>query len=168
MTEDEIASAEEEAKEKALAKAEEIYEGWLDGDATEDGFAALAEEQSTDTGSNTNGGLYEAVAKGEMVEAFNDWIFDDTRKPGDSDIVETEYGYHIMYYAADNEMAWKLDVDTMIRSNKMNEDVNALMENYEVVEENNNIAYLHVEETVAETVTETTVETGAESVEETK
>ncbi|MBQ2288447.1 MAG: peptidylprolyl isomerase [Lachnospiraceae bacterium] len=168
MTEDEIASAEEEAKEKALAKAEEIYEGWLDGDATEDGFAALAEEQSTDTGSNTNGGLYEAVAKGEMVEAFNDWIFDDTRKPGDSDIVETEYGYHIMYYAADNEMAWKLDVDTMIRSNKMNEDVNALMENYEVVDENNNIAYLHVEETVAETVTETTVETGAESVEETK
>ena len=73
-----------------------------------------------------------------------------------------------MYYAADNEMAWKLDVDTMIRSNKMNEDVNALMENYEVVDENNNIAYLHVEETVAETVTETTVETGAESVEETK
>ena len=171
MTEEEITAAEEAAKETALATAEEIYEGWLDTDATEEGFAALANEHSTDTGSNTTGGLYEAVAKGEMVEAFNDWIFDDARKAGDSDIVETEYGYHIMYYVADNEIAWKLDVDAVLRSNKMNEDVTALMETYEVVDENKNIPYLHVEETVAETVAdtaaETTVETETESAEET-
>ena len=164
MTEDEIAAAEAEAKEAALVKAEEIYEGWLDGDATEEGFAELANEHSTDTGSNTNGGLYEAVAKGEMVTAFNDWIFDDARKAGDSDIVETEYGYHIMYYVADNDIAWKLDVDGILRTNKMNEEVSALMETYEVVDENKNIAYLHA---VDETVVETTVETAEETEEET-
>lgn len=168
MTEDEIAAAEAEAKEAALVKAEEIYEGWLDGDATEEGFAELANEHSTDTGSNTNGGLYEAVAKGEMVAAFNDWIFDDARKTGDSDIVETEYGYHIMYYVADNDVAWKLDVDGVLRGNKMNEEVSALMETYEVVDENKNIAYLHaVDETVVETTVETTEET-EEATAETK
>ena len=175
MTEDEIAAAEEEAKAEALATAEGIYDEWQEGEATEDSFAALAEAHSTDTGSNTNGGLYEAVAKGEMVEAFNDWIFDEGRVPGDSDIVETEYGYHIMYYVADNEVAWKLDIDSTLRNEKMNEYVTALIEPYEVVDENKNIAYLHADETAAgtdgetavETESETTVETAAESAEET-
>ena len=98
-----------------------------------------------------------------MVESFNDWIFDEVRQPGDSDIVETEYGYHIMYFVADNEMAWKLDVDDVIRNNKLTDYVNTLMEAYEVVDENNNIAYLHVEETAAETVVETTEETVVET-----
>ena len=99
-----------------------------------------------------------------MVTAFNDWIFDDARKAGDSDIVETEYGYHNMYYVADNDIAWKLDVDGILRTNKMNEEVSALMETYEVVDENKNIAYLHA---VDETVVETTVETAEETEEET-
>ena len=166
MTEEEIAAAEEAAKEEALATAESIYDEWQEGDKTEDSFAALAETHSTDTGSNTNGGLYEAVAKDEMVTAFNDWIFDETRKAGDSDIVETEYGYHIMYYVADNEMAWKLDIDSILRTNKMNEYMTALVETYEVVDENNNIPYLHVEESTVETTEETVAETVVETAEE--
>ena len=46
----------------------------------------------------------------------------------------------------------------------MNEEVSALMETYEVVDENKNIAYLHA---VDETVVETTVETAEETEEET-
>lgn len=159
MTEDEIAAAEEEAKAAALTTAEGIYDEWQEGEATEESFAELANTHSTDTGSNTNGGLYEAVAKGEMVEAFDEWIFDEVRQPGDSDIVESVYGYHIMFYVADNDVAWKMEIDEVLRLNKVNDYVNALMETYEIVDENNNIAYLHTEETAAETVAETTVET---------
>ena len=84
--------------EKAAAKAtaEALYTQWKDGDATEDTFATLANEKSDD-GDGTTGGLFEDVYPGQMVTAFNDWCFDAARQAGDTEIVETEYGYHIMY-----------------------------------------------------------------------
>lgn len=83
----------------AKAKAEEIYDMWLTGEATEDSFAELAGEYSEDPGSASNGGLYEEVYPGQMVDTFNDWCFDASRQVGDSGIVETTYGYHIMYFS---------------------------------------------------------------------
>ncbi len=44
----------------------------------------------SDTGSNTNGGLYTEVYKGQMVTEFNDWCFDESRQPGDTGIVYNE------------------------------------------------------------------------------
>ena len=38
-----------------------------------------------------------------MVSEFNDWIFDPARKAGDTDIVKTTYGYHIMYFVGQGE-----------------------------------------------------------------
>lgn len=164
MTEEEIAAAETEVKEAALAKAESIFDEWQEGEATEESFAVLAEANSTDTGSNTNGGLYEAVSEGQMVDAFNDWIFDEIRQPGDTDIIETDYGYHIMYYVADNAAAWHVSVENTILSEKMQTYLDGLVEAYEVVDENNNIAYLHGYEIVDDTLE---TETVSESVEET-
>ena len=59
-------------KEAAKQKAEEILDEWMSGDATEDSFAALANEKSDD-GNGTTGGLYENVYPGQMVSSFNDW-----------------------------------------------------------------------------------------------
>jgi len=81
--------------EMVAAKAQEILDSW---DGTEEGFAALAEEFSTDDGSKSNGGLYENVNKGEMVTAFNNWCYEDGRKSGDTGIVASSYGQHIMYF----------------------------------------------------------------------
>lgn len=101
----------EELNAAAKARAEEIYAQWKAGEATEDSFAALANTESSDTGSNTNGGLYTQVAQGEMVPVFNDWCFDASRKAGDSGIVyaeSTNYsGYHIMYFVGDNIPYWE-------------------------------------------------------------
>ena len=111
-SEDEGYEAEqEELKAAAKARAEEIYAQWKAGEATEESFAELANTESSDTGSNTNGGLYTQVAQGEMVPVFNDWCFDDSRKAGDSGIVyaeSTNYsGYHIMYFVGDNIPYWE-------------------------------------------------------------
>lgn len=81
----------------AKALADEVYAQWQ-ADPTEDRFAELANENSTDPGSNTTGGLYEDFAPGQMVAAFNDWCFDSARQPGDTGIVETDFGYHIMFF----------------------------------------------------------------------
>ena len=39
-----------------------------------------------------------------MVPAFDAWCFDASRKPGDSGLVKTEYGYHIMYFVGSEEV----------------------------------------------------------------
>ena len=41
-----------------------------------------------------------------MVPEFNDWCFDPDRQIGDSAIVKTSYGYHIMYYAGQGMEFW--------------------------------------------------------------
>ena len=93
----------EEFSDEAWAAGEEaakaILETFLAGEQTEEAFAALANEHSQDPGSNQNGGLYQGVTEGQMVAAFNDWCFDEARQVGDTGIVKTEYGYHVMYFS---------------------------------------------------------------------
>lgn len=81
----------------AYEKAQSVLQQWRDGDATEDSFAQLAKDNSSD-GSADNGGLYENVYPGQMVNNFGNWCFDPARKAGDTAIIQSEYGYHIMYF----------------------------------------------------------------------
>lgn len=106
-------------KEAAKAKAEELLKQWQDGDATLDSFKKLAEEKSTDTGSKSNGGVYEDVYPDQMVEAFDEWCFDEARKEGDTGIVETEYGYHIIYFISHDDLTYR---DYMIDAEMRAED----------------------------------------------
>ena len=106
-------------KEAYYQQAQAIYNQFLEN-PTEENFTTLANNNSDDTGSNTNGGLYEDVHVGDMVTAFNDWCFDPNRKPGDSGIIETNYGYHVMYYVGnDNEETWKSTVRSALASDAL-------------------------------------------------
>jgi len=58
-------------------------------------FAKLANEYSEDPGSNKKGGLYEDFGKGQMVKPFEDAAF-SVPIGGISNIIETQYGYHIL------------------------------------------------------------------------
>ena len=112
-------SAEELASAKAAA--DEILASWKAGEATEESFAALANEKSAD-GDGVSGGLYENIYPGQMVEAFENWCYDAARKTGDTDIVETEYGYHVMYFVGDSEMSYRdYQIENALRSNALNE-----------------------------------------------
>lgn len=93
--------ASDAADAAAKEKAEKILADWKAGDATEDSFAALAKENSSDNADD--GGLYEDVYKGQMVAEFEDWCYDPARKAGDTGIVKTTYGYHIMYFVGEGE-----------------------------------------------------------------
>ena len=115
----------------------ELLKQWQSGDATEESFAALANEKSADTGSNENGGLYEDIYPNEMVADFNDWCFDESRQPGETGVIETEYGAHIMYFVQTQDMTYR---DYMIENDLISEDLtawhDALVEKIEVVEVN--------------------------------
>ena len=98
----------EEALATAKASLEKIYQEWQSGEKTEDSFAALAQQYSEDSGSASNGGLYDSVYKGEMVEEFDAWCFDPSRKAGDTGIVKGESsgyaGYHLIYYVGQGDL----------------------------------------------------------------
>lgn len=88
------------------AKANELLAQFNAGEKTEDAFAALATENSTDTGSSSNGGLYEDIRIGQMVKPFEDWCFDASRQAGDTGVVQTDYGYHIMYFVSRSDYSY--------------------------------------------------------------
>ena len=106
----------DEEKAAAKATAEELLAQWQAGEATEDSFAALANEKSAD-GDGTTGGLYEDIYPGQMVENFDAWCYDETRKTGDTGIVESSYGYHVMYFVADSETNYRdYQIENVLRS----------------------------------------------------
>ncbi len=108
----------EDEWEACRVEAQKIYDEWLEGEATEFTFSALANSKSEDPGSNNKGGLYTDVAKGKMVKEFNDWIFDETRKNGDHALIKTSYGYHIMYFL-ESEPQWERTCKKTIASERI-------------------------------------------------
>lgn len=116
----------------AYDQARELLASW---DGTEDGFAALATENSTDTGSTENGGLYEDVVTGQMVNSFSTWCFDDSRKAGDTGIVRSEYGYHIMYFVGENDQKiWQYNAEQALLSEDSASAAEALEDEYTIKE----------------------------------
>ena len=123
----------EENWDAAKAEAEGLYKQWQSGDKTEDSFADLATEHSSDTASAANGGLMEDVYPGQTVGPFNDWCFDAVRKTGDTGIVRTEYGYHILYFvSADGENYQHHRIVDAMRTDDMSQWVDGLVAAQEV------------------------------------
>jgi len=131
---DSTAEDQEAAAAEAKAKAEEVLQEWKDGEATEDSFAALANQYSEDGGSNTTGGLYENIYQGQMVTTFNDWCFDASRKAGDTGIVESDYGYHVMYFSGAGDAYWKIQVRDELVSSDLQTYEDGLLDGIEAVE----------------------------------
>ena len=115
----------------AQTKADELLNQWLSGDASEESFAALAQTYSEDPGSASTGGLYEDVYVGQMVPNFENWCFDASRQPGDYGIVQTTYGYHIMYFVG-SDLVWFLTAETDMMTEKGNEFLSQVLDNHPV------------------------------------
>lgn len=93
----------DEEWEACRVAAQALLDEYLAGEQTAEAFGALANKHSDDQdGKVTNGGLYEDVYSGQMVAAFDEWIFDDSRTPGETGLVKTQYGYHVMYFVERN------------------------------------------------------------------
>ena len=102
------------AKTAAKEKAEKLLKDFQNsGKQTELDFTKLIEKNSDDT----KDGLYEDITPDSgYVKAFADWATAD-HKAGDVEIIETEYGYHIMYYVSCNELNYRdYLIDTELRT----------------------------------------------------
>ena len=96
-------------EEKAAAKeeAEGYLKTWQEGDATEDSFIELVKEHSDDS-SAEDGGLFEDIhPDSDYVPTFLNWSISADRKPGDAEVIESPYGYHVMYYVGDDDLSYR-------------------------------------------------------------
>ena len=127
----------DEAKAAAKARAEEILAEYEAGEKTEESFAALAEQYSEDSGSNTNGGLYESVPRGQMVPEFDAFCFEG-HKSGDTGIVYGESasyaGYHVMYYVGEGDLYSNVIAESALRSSDVSAWMDELSAPYSPVE----------------------------------
>lgn len=133
-TDDDMAAAREEA--------ETLLQEYLAGEQTEEAFADLAMRNSDDASSSPSGGMIEHITteRGVYVDSFTDWANDASRKSGDVEIIESEYGYHIMYYVGDDELSFR---DNMIREEILSASVtewyNELLGSAEIIEKDTSL-----------------------------
>lgn len=110
----------------AKKEADTVLEKFNDTDKSEYSFAKLAEQYSADTASTTSGssdsfgGLYSSVSAGEMVEEFEKWALNDSRVYGDTGIIKSDYGYHIMYFVNKCPM-YESEIISTIKDNQLDD-----------------------------------------------
>lgn len=98
-----------------LAKAKALAEAALAKIKTYDDMVTIGDAALAD-GSATESKEY-SVTVGSMVTSFEDWCYDAARKPGDTGIVQSEYGYHVMYYVK-TQKDWVADAIASLTTDK--------------------------------------------------
>lgn len=96
----------EDAK-KAYDKAVSVLEEYKNGEMTKESFFELAKKYSEDSNADV-GGVYENVTLDVMMPEFEEWIYKEGRAVGETEIIQTEYGYHIMYFVGDGYRFWEV------------------------------------------------------------
>lgn len=110
----------DEEKAAAKEKAEGYLKTWKEGAATEESFIELVKAHSEDTSAET-GGLFENINRdSNYVPNFKNWSIDESRKAGDCEVIETEYGYHVMYYSGESALSYR---DFLIENDLRTEDL---------------------------------------------
>lgn len=80
----------QEKQDLAKKKADDVLAKVMAGED----ITSLAKQLSEDPGVKENNGEYSFQKNGQMVKEFQDWAF--SKKVGDSGIVKTDFGYHVM------------------------------------------------------------------------
>lgn len=97
VADDGTVTCSEEAWDACREQAQALLDSWNGKNATEGRFAELANKNSADKGSSPSGGLYVNLQKGQLPEELDAWCFDAGRQIGDTDIIRTASGWHIVY-----------------------------------------------------------------------
>jgi len=96
----------EEAWQQCEEAAQSMLTYWEKKNrGTEATFGETAHNQSQDPGSAENGGLYSGIRMGQLTEQLDAWCFNPARQPGDTTILRTKYGVHILYFSGSQEIA---------------------------------------------------------------
>ena len=115
------------ADEHAAAKAK--ADALLAAITDEASFIEMVKTDSDDVASVASGGLFTGLDENSSyVKEFLTWATDDERKVGDTGVVQTEYGYHVMYFVG-HMPAWENTVRDKLVIDGYEEYITDLLEN---------------------------------------
>lgn len=94
----------EDSGEEAWTACEETARGMLEEllamyNCSEARFAELSHANSMDRGSAPNGGAYRNLRAGQLVQPLDAWCFDEARQPGDTAVIRSDCGWHILWFS---------------------------------------------------------------------
>lgn len=127
-----VAVNEDVTDAEAKKTAEDILDKYNKGNKSGEAFGELATKYTNDTASAATGGLYESFPQGQMVKEFDDWSFDSARKHGDTAIIKTSHGYHVMYFESKGLQAWQNSVIAAMKDSAYNKLFEELEKTYKV------------------------------------
>lgn len=119
----------EDSAKKCLYDAQNMLNKWRNQKRSESTFADLAYQNSADTGTAIRGGLYSGLRKGQLMEALDEWCFDEARQSGDSTVIQTELGCHLLYFCGSQEVGYT-EAKAALLESKDAEQIAAAMEAY--------------------------------------
>lgn len=133
-------TADADAWDACRIQAEEALSGWADSvvdarryaradNVDEAVFAELAVKLSNDEGSRCDGGLYSDLRPGQLVEPLDSWCFDPERQSGDTAVIESQCGYHLVFYVGCQD-ALQLQAEQEILQQKTVELFRSALEEY--------------------------------------
>lgn len=85
--------------------AERMLADFLAAEPTEEKFADLAAAFSADAATVGTGGLYTDIGRDTLEKELADWLLADGREAGDTAVLQSAYGFHIVYFVGENELA---------------------------------------------------------------
>lgn len=132
------------SEEEAEEKAQDLISQLEDGDAE---FGELASEESDDPGSASNDGELGYVQQGQMVEEFENALFDLEQGEMTSEPVQSQHGFHIIQRHDEENIDEELDnIKSQMANQRVQENpdevlnmYNDLLEEYNVEFENEEI-----------------------------
>lgn len=149
VAQDGTVTCSEAAWEAGLADAEALLNKWLsDRNASEATFAELARKNSDDPGSTINGGSYRQIRQGQLMSLLDEWCFDESRQAGDTTILRSDYGYHILYFSGSTDIAYA-QAEEDLTAQRQAELVTAAREKYPMEVRYSNISLTEADGTVS-------------------
>ena len=97
--------------------------------ANESYFGELAYQVSADTATNKSGGVYKNLYQGQLTGELNDWCFDAARQPGDTAVVKSDAGYHVVYFQSAAER-WYVEAERDLLNQNLCNLITAAQETY--------------------------------------
>ncbi len=134
-----------------------ILDEWSAGEATEESFAALADQYNgLLASSGAEGGLFEAQTEDSVPAEVGGWLFEESRAVGDTTVITSseDAATYVLYFAGWNDAEWKLDIQSLLTSERMSDYMDEITAGLSVEDPKGHLNYLKVQAQEQETVSE--------------
>ncbi len=131
VAEDGTVTCSEESWAACEDRAEKLLQKWKSNHygVNEGFFGDFAYHNSADPGTASDGGAYTRIRQGQLIQELDSWSFDQSREEGDTAVVRSPYGYHVVYFSGSQEI-WYAEAEDALTAREQTGLITAAREAY--------------------------------------